>query len=441
MTTETPGAAADPATLLRSREYVRLLGLAAALGIPISAAAYGFLTLVNHAQQWVFTDLPHALGLDPVPNWWVLPMLTIAGILVGLTIHYLPGDGGHRPAHGFQAGGVFTGRELPGVALAALAGLSLGVVLGPEAPLIALGAGLAVLALRPNRKPRPQQMVALVGAVGSLAAVATLLGSPIVGAFLLLEAAGLGGAMIGLVLVPGLLAAAIGSLIFLGLGSWTGLGSVSLAIPDLPPIETPTLGQFGWALAIGVLAAFIGVGIRRLALLLEPVAVRHVLTLTPVLGLVIGLLAFAYAEITSHSTSDILFSGQSALGPLLQGAAGYSVGALLLIILCKSLAYTVALGGFRGGPVFPSMYIGAAGGLLLSHLPGLPTIAGAAMGIGALCTVLLRLPLTAIMLTTLFLGTDGIRTMPLVIVAAVVAFVVSTRLTPPDPPPAEAASG
>jgi len=63
------------------------------------------------------------------------------------------------------------------------------------------------------------------------------------------------------------------------------------------------------------------------------------------------------------------------------------------------------------------------------------------MGIGAMCTVLLRLPLTAIMLTTLFLGTDGVRVMPLVIVAAVVAFVVSTRLTPPDPAPAQTASG
>jgi chloride channel protein, CIC family len=254
-----------------------------------------------------------------------------------------------------------------------------------------------------------------------------------VGAFLLLEAAGLGGALISLVLIPGLLAAGIGSLIFIGLGSWSGLGSQALAIPNLPPVETPTLGQFVWAVVIGLVAAAVGVGIRRLALLLEPLAVRHAFTVTPVLGLVIGLLAFAYAEITNHSTSDVLFSGQSALTPLLQDTASYSVGALALIVLCKSLAYSVALAGFRGGPVFPSMYIGAAGGVLLSHLPGLPTIAGAAMGIGAMCVTLLRLPLTAIMLTTLFLGTDGIRVMPLVIVAAVVAFVLSTRLTPPDP--------
>jgi H+/Cl- antiporter ClcA len=41
------------------------------------------------------------------------------------------------------------------VLLAALATLSLGVVLGPEAPLIALGGGLAVLAVRLARRDMP----------------------------------------------------------------------------------------------------------------------------------------------------------------------------------------------------------------------------------------------------------------------------------------------
>ena len=49
-----------------------------------------------------------------------------------------------------------------------------------------------------------------------------------------MEAAGLGGAMMGVVLVPGLLAAGIGALVFVGLDNWTGLGSFSLAIPDIP---------------------------------------------------------------------------------------------------------------------------------------------------------------------------------------------------------------
>ena len=76
------------------------------------------------------------------------------------------------------------------------------------------------------------------------------------------------------------------------------------------------------------------------------------------------------------------------------------------------------------------MFIGAAGGIAASHLPGLALVPGVAMGIGAMCTVMLRLPLTSTLLATLLLGTDGLNAMPLVIVAVVVAYVVSARLTP-----------
>jgi H+/Cl- antiporter ClcA len=78
------------------------------------------------------------------------------------------------------------------VLFAALASLSLGVVLGPEAPLIALGAGLAVCAVRLARRDVPQQVGAVVAVAGSFAAISALLGSPILGAFLLIEASGLG---------------------------------------------------------------------------------------------------------------------------------------------------------------------------------------------------------------------------------------------------------
>jgi chloride channel protein, CIC family len=143
-----PAPATDPATILRSRSYVGLLVVAAILGVPISAAAYGFLALVGKLQSWVYTGVPQGLGLGGTPWWWPLPLLTIAGVLVGLTIRYLPGTGGHSPADGFKAGGVASPVELPGIALAALATLSLGAVLGPEAPLIALGGGVAA---RPRR--------------------------------------------------------------------------------------------------------------------------------------------------------------------------------------------------------------------------------------------------------------------------------------------------
>ena len=58
--------------------------------------------------------------------------------------------------------------ELPGIMLAAIATIGLGVVLGPEAPLIALGSGLGLLAIRLVRTRRPTQVLTLVAAAGTL---------------------------------------------------------------------------------------------------------------------------------------------------------------------------------------------------------------------------------------------------------------------------------
>ena len=139
LTTPTATKPADPLTLLRTRRYVVLLVLAAILGVPIAAIAYGFLKLV----------------------------------------------------------GVITPDQIPGVFLAALAMLALGAVLGPEAPLIALGGGLAVLAVRFRQRDMPAQTLAVVGAAGSFAAIATLFGSPLPAAFLLMEAAAASHAELG----------------------------------------------------------------------------------------------------------------------------------------------------------------------------------------------------------------------------------------------------
>jgi H+/Cl- antiporter ClcA len=430
---------ADPLAPLRTRSYATLLVFAGILGVPISAAAYGFLQLVNHLQGWVFTDLPHGLGFDQVPTWWPLLPLAVAGLLVGLTILYLPGRGGESPAEGFKPRGAPSPIDLPGIALAAVATIGLGAVLGPEAPLIALGGGLAICAVRLAKRDTPDQAGAVVAAAGSFAAVSTLLGSPILGAFLLMEASGLGGPTMLLVLVPGLLAAGVGSLIFIGLDAWTGLGTTSLVLPSLPPFGQPDVAEFGWALVIGVAAAVLGTGIRRLALLLRPHVERRLVLITPVVGLVVAGLAIAYAEATGKASSDVLFSGQSQMGPLLTHAASYSVGALLLLLACKGLAYSASLSSFRGGPIFPSMFLGAAGGMAMSHLPGLPLVPAIGMGIGAMCVAMLKLPMTSVLLATLLLFADGVAMMPLVIVAVVVAYVVSVRLTPAPAPAAEPA--
>jgi len=303
-------------------------------------------------------------------------------------------------------------------------------VLGPEAPLIAIGGGLGVIAVRLVKRDAPPRTTTVVAAAGSFAAISTLLGSPLLGAFLLMEASGLSGAMLELVLVPGLLAAGIGSLVFIGLDAWTGLGTFSLAIPGLPHVGSPTGAEFGWALAIGVMAVPIGSGIRWLGLFLRPHVERRLLLATPVVGLAVAGLAIAFAAGTGKGSSEVLFSGQSELPSFLSHSASYTVAALLLLIACKGLAYGVSLSSFRGGPTFPAMFLGAVGGVALSHLPGLPLVYGVAMGIGAMTVVMLRLPLTSVLLATLLLASDGLAVMPLVIVAVVVAYVLSARLAP-----------
>jgi len=76
------------------------------------------------------------------------------------------------------------------------------------------------------------------------------------------------------------------------------------------------------------------------------------------------------------------------------------------------------------------IFLGAAGGIALSHLPGLPVAPAIAMGLAATCAAMLQLPLTSVLLATLMLGADGLTVMPLVIVAVTVSYVASARLAP-----------
>ncbi|HUD76276.1 MAG TPA: chloride channel protein [Streptosporangiaceae bacterium] len=405
--------------------------LAALLGVPISVIAWAFLAVDSQLQHWLYIALPAELGLHTVPVWWPFPMLAISGVLTASAIRFLPGTGGHSPADGLQTGSHPAASEIPGVVLAALATLGFGAVLGPEAPLIALGGGLGAWAVSRVRAANAEQVQSVLAATGSFASVSTLLGSPIVGAFLLMEAGGLGGPTMELVLVPGLLASGIGALVFIGLGHWTGLGTFSLAIPGLPHVGHPTPAEFGYAIVIGLAGAVLSVGIHRGALALRGVVQRQALLWTPVVGLFVAGTAVLFSQVTGKGTNKVLFSGQTALGPFVLHTAAYSLGALLLLLAMKALAYSASLSSFRGGPIFPSIFVGAVGGAALSHLPGLPLVAAVGMGIGAMTAGMLRLPFTAVLLACLMLFSDGVAIMPLVIVAVVTSYVTVLRLDPP----------
>ncbi len=236
----------------------------------------------------------------------------------------LPGRGGHIPYEGIKAG---TAKpiDLPGILLAALATLGLGLVLGPEAPLIALGGGLAILAVRRVKKDTPDQVMAV------LAAIATIFGSP----------------------------------------SRTSAGPSRSRSP--PP----------WPLS-------------RL----------------------------------SRARAGRPMSSPGGRGCCCRQAPWSSA-----VWRSGSLAWSISLGSFRGGPTFPALFIGAVGGLLAAHLPGFSETPAAAVLMAAAVVSILRLPLSATVITLLLVSKAGIATSPLIIVAVVVAYLTIQTLSQPPAPP------
>jgi chloride channel protein, CIC family len=119
----------------------------------------------------------------------------------------------------------------------------------------------------------------------------------------------------------------------------------------------------------------------------------------------------------------VLFSGQDGFEPLVGPPATLSQSTLALIILFKGLAWGVSLGGFRGGPTFPALFLGATGGLLAADLPGFSETPAVAALMGAMCVSMLRLPLASVIIALVLAGSAGVATAPLIIVAVVVAYV------------------
>ena len=143
----------------------------------------------------------------------------------------------------------------------------------------------------------------------------------------------------------------------------------------------------------------------------------------PAAGLLLAGLAIAFERATDHGVDQVLYSGEDAIGPLVANPGAGSLGAIALLIVFKGLAYGVSLGAFRGGPVFPAMFLGAAGGLMAAQLPGFELKPAVAVGLGAAVVAVLRLPLSAVVLATLFTVHTGLGSGPLIIVGVVVVYL------------------
>jgi H+/Cl- antiporter ClcA len=244
---------------------------------------------------------------------------------------------------------------------------------------------------------------------------------------LLLEGGiGMGAALIP-ALLPGLVAAAIGYVIFVGLGDWGGLNAPGLVVPDLPAYDGTRVADLVIAIAVGIATALLITQIRRLAAAVDREGLRR-LGMPGLLilgGLAVGVLA-EISGLLGDNTQDTLFSGQSAVPDVV---AEGSTKLVLVLLVAKGLAYAVSLGcGFRGGPIFPAIFLGVGLGSLpivwFDTSPTLVIAVGAAAGMAAQT----RLIIAPVLFGALLVGKSGVDAVPAAVLATAAAWITMAAL-------------
>jgi H+/Cl- antiporter ClcA len=414
----------ETSTPISGRQALHLIGLGALVGIPAALVAALFTATVHDLEHWLWHDLPERLDASG-PPWYLvlgLPVLGAGIVIAARTL--LPGDGGHAPLDGISVTPTPIAYA-PGIALAAIASLAFGAVLGPEAPLVALGSVVGLAAARYARVGEGEGRV--LSTAGSFSAISALFGGPLVAGMILLEAGiGLGSSLIP-ILIPGLVAASIGYLIFIGLGDWGGLEATAISVPGLPTYDGVHLRDLLLAIAVGLVLAMFTEVVRRLAVRIAGpwrarVGMPQVLLLG---GLAVGALALL-ADGLGASSQDVLFSGQTSIPNLLTEDSSQTV---LVLLAAKGLAYAICLGcGFRGGLVFPAIFLGVGLAMLaviaFDMSPTLALAVGTAAGMAAMT----RLIFSSLILAGLLVGTAGAETIPVAGLAAVAAWLAMAAI-------------
>ncbi|MFE6178330.1 ion channel protein [Streptomyces sp. NPDC056464] len=338
-----------PAT--RARTLLPSILPALVVGVMASLLLLGVSEAAEELQDVLWGDLPDALGVGRYSVLWMLVMLTATGILVGLVVWKVPGHAGPDPATIGLDAPVLPFSVLPGLVLATALMLAGGPSLGPENPIIAVNVGLAYWLghrLVPRAPGRLWPMLAEAATIGAL------FGTPVAAALLLSEALatrGTRGALWDNVFAP-LVSAAAGAMTI-------DLVSEPSFDLDLPPFGHPGWGDLLAALVIASLAAVLAMAAVYVFPYVHAVFRRlgHPMVALPVGGVVLGLLGALGGHLT-------LFKGLDEVAELAADPDGWTAGEFATMTVVKLAALVVAAScGFRGGRIFPAVFVGSAFGL------------------------------------------------------------------------------
>jgi H+/Cl- antiporter ClcA len=384
-------------------DSIRQLAVGSVLGVVTALFLLVFEGAAHRFESVVWEHLPDAFGIAVDASWWRLVVLGVGGLVVGLVLAVVPGRGGHDPATEGLFGPPMSPRVVPGLLLAALLSLGIGVSLGPEAPLMgATGAVLTWFAVR--RGADPQGFVAL-GTAGLLGA---MFGAPVGAAFAFLELVPLTGRALYQRLVPLLASASAGALTITLI-----VGRPRFAVPFPAPRDF-IAADIVSAAVIGALGAVLGLGAGVALRLLHPVAQRvPVVARVGLGGLALGGLAVAAGDV-------ILFSGQREVGRFIVESADMTDGRIALVTFAKLASLVIAVAvGFRGGRVFPALFVGVALGALVHALvPGVPLVLAAGAATVGVLVAFIRLWLLSLLTVAMIVGFEVVPLLGVALIAA-----------------------
>ena len=355
----------------RARTMLLLSLPAVAIGIASSLILIMVMKIASVLQNLLWQRLPGTLGIAQDSPLWIIGVLTLTGIAVGLVIRFSQGHAGPDPACEPLIGAPVPPSALPGLIVALILGLAGGVSLGPEHPIMTVNIALAV-AIGARLLPRVNRMEWTI--LASAGTIGALFGTPVAAALIFSQTLN-GSSEVPLWdrLFAPLMAAAAGALT-------TGLffhPHFSLPIAHYGQMEMTDILSGAIVAAIAIAAGMVAVWcLPRLHAMMHQM--KNPVLVLGIGGFILGILGVIGGPVS-------LFKGLDEMQQMVANQAFSTSDYFLLAVIKLAALVVAAASGFRGGRIFPAVFVGVALGLMLhDHVPAVPaaiTVSCAILGI------------------------------------------------------------
>ncbi|MEV6423825.1 ion channel protein [Streptomyces sp. NPDC051662] len=413
MPPDSPPAAPSPAPSPSARTLLPLAVPALVVGAASALVLLGVSALADRLKDVLWETLPDALGIGRYSTLWIVVMLTATGLAVGIVVRLVHGHAGPDPATTGLVDDPMPPGVVPGLLVVTVLALAGGVSLGPENPITAVNMALAYWL---GRKAAPSTPGALWLSLAAAGTIGALFGTPVAAALILTEtlAARPGPDSLWDALFGPLLAAGAGALITvlvahptfdLALPAYTGTHWSDLLVAL---VITPLAAALGLAAVYAF--PYVHAFFRRLG---------HPVLAVTAGGLVLGLLGALGGPLT-------LFKGLHEVKTLAADPEGWSAGSFALMTVVKMAALlTAAACGFRGGRIFPAVFVGVALGLCAHALvPAVQPSLGVVCGVLGILLAITRQGWLSLFTAAVLVA--DLNVLPLLCVAAPVAWLLVT---------------